>query len=623
MNKPDIKLFVVCHKPSYVPENRLLCPIQVGASLAANRLSDMYHDDEGDNISEKNKSYCELTAHYWAWKNVQADYYGFFHYRRYLSFDPADHSEDEWGNLQFESITDAAIKQLKLNEEDMTDLISQYDMIVTRGRKIALGTALKGGTTVYKEYGVAPFQHREDFDKMLEILYRKYPEYKPIAEEYLAGNTAHECNMFIMSRELFYEYCEWIFDILFETEKVIDTTHYSVEEYRIYGYLAERLTGIFYRYVLSRGDKKTLEVAKSMFVDTEPKQVLEPVYEKAVPIVLSANDAFSPYLDVMIRSIVANSNGENNYDLIVLYSNISERNQKLIKEAAKGRDNISIRFAKVSDYFDVSKLFVDQHLSVETYFRLIIPELMPGYGKILYLDCDMVVDDDVAKLYQLDIGNALIGAAKDIDVAGQINLKQNKWDEYAVEKLGLESPYDYFQAGVLILNLDEIRKVTTSDQLIKIATENDFRCHDQDVLNVVCKNRVYYIPQEWNTLMSWAEPGRSRMDILKYAPRDLFGEYSAARNNPRIIHFAGYQKPWQMGDCDMATYFWKYARLSPYYEMLIRQIWLFQFDRDREAERGHQQPQPKVSARKKFELWLLPYGSKRREGVKKIFHLFR
>lgn len=622
MSNPNIKLFVVCHKPSYVPENELLCPIQVGAALAAKRLPGMLHDDEGENISEKNKSYCELTAHYWAWKNVQADYYGFFHYRRYLSFDPTDNSEDEWGNLQFDTITDEAIKQLKLNEKDMTDLISQYDIIVTRGRKMDIGTALKGGKTVYKEYGVAPFQHREDFDKCLEILYSKYPEYKDVAERYLNGNAAHECNMFIMSKELFNEYCEWLFDILFETEKVIDTTHYSVEEYRIYGYLAERLTAIFYRHVLERGDKKCLEVAKSMFVDTDPMEKLEPVYEKAVPVVLSANDAFSPYLDIMIRSIVENASDENNYDIIVLYSNINDRNQKLIKQAADGRDNVSIRFAKVSKYFDVSKLFVDQHLSVETYFRLIIPELMPEYGKILYLDCDMVVDDDVAKLYNMDMGDALIGAAKDIDVAGQINLKQNKWDEYAVKELGLDSPYDYFQAGVLILNLDGIRKVTTSDELIKLAMDNDFRCHDQDVLNVACKNKVFYIPQEWNTLMSWAEPGRSRMDILKYAPRDLFGEYQRARNNPRIIHFAGYQKPWQVGDCDMATYFWKYARKSPYYEMLIRQIWLFQFDRDREAERGHE-PQPKMSLGKKIQLAILPYGSKRREFVKKVYHVFR
>ena len=76
---PDIKIFVVCHKPSFVPNNPYLFPIQVGAALAGKRLDGMLYDDEGENISDKNKSYCELTAQYWAWKNIEADYYGFFH----------------------------------------------------------------------------------------------------------------------------------------------------------------------------------------------------------------------------------------------------------------------------------------------------------------------------------------------------------------------------------------------------------------------------------------------------------------------------------------------------------------------------------------------------------------
>ena len=86
VDKPKIKIYIACHKPCHIPKNDLLFPIQVGAAISNNRLEGMLHDDEGDNISAKNKSYCELTAQYWAWKNDEADYYGFFHYRRYFSF---------------------------------------------------------------------------------------------------------------------------------------------------------------------------------------------------------------------------------------------------------------------------------------------------------------------------------------------------------------------------------------------------------------------------------------------------------------------------------------------------------------------------------------------------------
>ena len=338
------------------------------------------------------------------------------------------------------------------------------------------------------------------------------------------------------------------------------------------GYLAERLCGIYYMYLKKQADIKTLELPKTLFQDTTPHAVLEPIYKDAVPVVLSANNRFAPYLDIMIRSMIANASDSRNYDIIILYNDISEKNQRLITSATNGKENISIRFARVCEYFDAGKLFVDQHLSVETYYRLIIPEIMPHYHKILYLDCDMVADQDVGKLYDLDLKGAVIGAAKDIDVAGQLNLNQNNWKTYATKTLGLDSPFDYFQAGVLILDLDGLRKTASSKKMIELALSQSFRCHDQDVLNIICKNKVAYIPQQWNTLMDWQEPGRSRMQILKMAPRQLFEEYSAARKSPYLIHYAGYQKPWDVVDCDFAEYFWEYAKLSPYYPMLIYKI---------------------------------------------------
>ena len=388
------------------------------------------------------------------------------------------------------------------------------------------------------------------------------------------------------------------------------------------GYLAERLCGIYYLYLKKQEGIKTFELPKTLFQDTAPHAVLEPVYKEAVPVVLSANNRFSPYLDIMIRSMIANASEKRNYDIIILYNDISERNQRLIKSAANGKANISIRFARVCEYFDAGKLFVDQHLSVETYYRLIIPEIMPNYHKILYLDCDMVADQDVAELYDLDLKGAIIGAAKDIDVAGQLNLNQNNWQTYATETLGLDSPYDYFQAGVLILDLDGLRKTASSQKMIKLALSQSFRCHDQDVLNIICRNKVTYIPQQWNTLMDWQEPGRSRMQILKMAPRKLFEEYSAARKHPYLIHYAGYQKPWDVVDCDFAEYFWKYAKLSPYYPMLLRRI---RRCFDDEANTPVVSCEPEVRyIPKKSRMWgivdvILPYHSGRREWIKKVY----
>ena len=132
---PDIRIYVVCHKPAYVPETPYLYPIQVGTALSGKKLPGMLHDDEGDNISERNKTYCELTAQYWAWKNEEADYYGFFHYRRYLAFDPSLNKDDGWGNIAYDRISEEAIEEMKLQPEIMRDLITKYDVISVRGRR--------------------------------------------------------------------------------------------------------------------------------------------------------------------------------------------------------------------------------------------------------------------------------------------------------------------------------------------------------------------------------------------------------------------------------------------------------------------------------------------------------
>ena len=616
---PDIKIYVVCHKPSYVPENPYLYPIQVGTALNGTKLPGMRHDDEGDNISQKNKTYCELTAQYWAWKNEDADYYGFFHYRRYLAFDPSLNKDDGWGNIAYDRISEEAIQEMKLQPEVMRALITKYDVISVRGRRYPRVKTEGKAMDVYHEYGMVPFQHREDLDITLQILKEKYPEYAQTADEYMKSGSAHECNMFIMKKEVYRKYCAWLFDILFEAEKQIDTTWYSVEEYRVMGYLAERLCGIYYEYLKKQPGIRACELPKTLFKDTAPKAVLRPVYPAGVPIVLSANDKFSPYLDIMIRSMIANTSPEREYDIIILSNDMSVKNQHLIARAARDRQNISIRFIRVCEYFDAGKLFVDQHLSVETYYRLIIPEIMPDYYKILYLDCDMVADHDVAELYDLDLKGAVIGAAKDIDVAGQLNLNQNNWKKYAIETLGLDSPYDYFQAGVLILDLDGLRKTMSSEDMIQIALTHSYRCHDQDILNIVCKNKVTYLPQQWNTLMDWQEIGRSRMDILKMAPRELYEEYTKARKNPYLIHFAGYQKPWDTVDCDFAEYFWEYAKLSPYYPMILRKIKRCLME-EQEAELSRIVKMEQNAGIRKIANKILPIGSRRREWVKRCIH---
>ena len=151
--QPDIRIFIACHKPTYVPENPIFYPVQVGTALTEKRLEHMaYRDNEGDNISGKNPDYCELTAQYWAWKNIDVEYYGFFHYRRYLSFnDSLKEKVDNWNIVTKNYLTKYETNAMHIDNrylKQIENMVDNYDVLTMK--PIDLKKAC--GLTVYEQY---------------------------------------------------------------------------------------------------------------------------------------------------------------------------------------------------------------------------------------------------------------------------------------------------------------------------------------------------------------------------------------------------------------------------------------------------------------------------------------
>lgn len=246
----DIKLFVCCHQQSTVPQHPLLVPIQVGAALSDRRFPGFIPDDTGENISAKNRSYCELTAQYWAWKNADADFYGFFHYRRYLYPDAS-------ARYPYRLERTADLRTLnRLGYENLSEEIQKYDIIVPKGENMYL--------PVREHYAMAEFHHEKDLRLVEAIVREKYPAYIPAMERYLTGSICYFGNIYIMRKTVFQNYCEWLFDILAEFDRRADTTGYSAQELRVDGYLAERLLGVYYTY--HREELRVLEFPRVHFL---------------------------------------------------------------------------------------------------------------------------------------------------------------------------------------------------------------------------------------------------------------------------------------------------------------------------------------------------------------------
>lgn len=563
----NIKIYVSCHKECYLPKGAFFYPIQVGAACAQKRMEGMLHDDVGDNISKKNLSYCELTAQYWAWKNEDADYYGFFHYRRYLSFSKKKFPQNRFADVEMEFLNDSVYQKLALDTRNIARVVNQYDVIASSAVNLKkLHKSLKSN---YVQYASTPYQYKEDLDVMLEIIKEKYPAFYKTALYYLKKSpVGYFCNMFIMKKPVFEAYSAWLFDILEEHEKRRSYKNYSVEGYRVSGYLGERLFGIYYTYLKRSGKYRCLELQRTLFQNFDKQETLKPAFEKNnVAIALAANDYFAPYLATTLASILANASPKHNYDLILLSGDMLPGNKQILRQMVADKPNFSIRFLNPASLLHGYHLSVRGHFSIETYYRLVLPQMLPDYEKILYLDSDMVVEADVADLYQEDISGYLLAATRDADTAGLYNGFEPDKKEYMDKVLQFKRPYEYFQAGVILFNLEAFRKAYTTEEILKFAAKEQWQLLDQDVLNKLCEDRVKYIDMSWNVMVDF---GHIRINnIIRLAPQWLNRMYMEAREHPKVIHYAGPEKPWLFPEMDMGREFWKYAKQTPYYENML------------------------------------------------------
>ena len=204
------------HKPYWIPEDSVYLPVYVGA--AGKESLGFQRDDEGENISGKNSNYCELTGLYWAWKNLDADYIGLVHYRRYFSGSGADK------------------KSRILDRQDIEEKLRGVDILLPKLRHYWIETN-------YSQYVHA--HHAQDLEATREIMLEKYPKFIPAYDRVMKKRSGHRFNMFVMKKEFLDEYCAWLFSILFELESRLDISGYSDNDRRVFGFVGERLLDVW------------------------------------------------------------------------------------------------------------------------------------------------------------------------------------------------------------------------------------------------------------------------------------------------------------------------------------------------------------------------------------------
>ena len=263
-----------------------------------------------------------------------------------------------------------------------------------------------------------------------------------------------------------------------------------------------------------------------------------------VPIFFATDNNYLPFLDVALRSLIANASRDYKYRIVIL--NVGLDKDKMDKIMALQDDNFIIDFVNISHEFEDirHKLKNIFHFSLACYYRLFIENLFPEYDKILYLDCDIIVLGDISKLYFEDV--------KDYAVAGVVeqHIKFSPvFSNYTKKVVGVDCNH-YINSGIMIMNLKKIRELQVEEKFVDLINRYNFDVIDPDqaYINYLCKGHIKFLPIEWN---------RTTCEKIEC-------------KKPQIVHYALGEKPWDNKKTFLGKYFWKYAITSSFYEDILQ-----------------------------------------------------
>lgn len=271
-----------------------------------------------------------------------------------------------------------------------------------------------------------------------------------------------------------------------------------------------------------------------------------------IPIVFATNESYAPYAGVAIKSLIDNSDKNVNYHIFVFYTKLS--NNMIFRLEKLSTENVCVEAVDISSYVQnfSSSLYPQATYSVEMYYRMLIATVLPMFDKVVYLDCDIVVLDDVQNLYNItnfENGELLAGGH-------DMNLDEDA--KRHIYSLGLKEFDKYINSGILVLNTKQIRQENTFAQINDVLKKYPrLWFPDQDAINIICANRICYFDSYWN--FQWSS---------------TFGKYVKGMVNEKygIVHYTTKVKPWNNPTMPLSEYFWKYAKQTHFYEQILYRL---------------------------------------------------
>ena len=269
--------------------------------------------------------------------------------------------------------------------------------------------------------------------------------------------------------------------------------------------------------------------------------------KEVIPIFYAIDDGYAKFVSVSIKSLIDNASKDYSYDINVIYENLSKENASRLKSLET--DDVKIILTQMNQNLSMITDKLGNRLREYTFtltifFRIFIPCMFPKYDRCIYIDADTVISGDISKLYNENIGENYLGCIIDKSTIDNETLAT-----YFEEVVGI--PRDkYINSGVLLMNCKKLRERKIDEKFLRLYTKYGFDviAPDQDYINAMCYGNIKYLSDIYDAM-----PNTNNKEV----------------ENPVIIHYNLFLKPWQYMNVQYKDYFWKYARLTPFYDEIL------------------------------------------------------
>ncbi len=596
-----VKIFTSYLQPWDIIENDIITPIQCGRATADVKLP-MIGDDTGDNISEKNYMYGELTAQYWAWKNdSDYDYIGFMDHRRHFNFGKTQTTHEAFSDYHNDKmdetkifiqnyITDSYLNSIAIDEDNIKQSLNGCDVLLPFAENLSSNSknskdeTNKDSLELYSEIVK---------EKMLrQIIQDLYPDYATAFDEYLEDNLFYSKRMFIMKKSVFMKYSEFLFSILTSLEKQVDNTDIAINNIQYIAFIGDLLLGVF--IYKNKEAFKTKELQQSSILESFTLNYTLTTLDfnkEDVNICLAFSTNYIGYSYVAIKSLLMNRKTNYNINIFCFidFPQGKSTQYKYLEDLEKQYSNVKIVI------INVTKFLLDKNIkfkvppssnhTISSYIRLFIPIILPKLERVVYLDSDLIVNTDIQELYNYDLQDKYVGAVRDLG----ISIEKSPWDldvydtkkkrfitynitNYVEEYLEINYK-EYINTGVLLMDYTKLKEDGIIKNSLDIIQKRYFTLLDQDTYNIVFNKKINYLPQYWNA----TEPTTIALipdikDIFDGAvPYKMYKENFIDEH--KIIHYTGSVKPWIAVDLNVKelNIWWEVAKTTPFYECFLQQ----------------------------------------------------